>query len=92
MMLADHRKGVMTSMRRIKTKLDPQMVEKVWHFICDFNHQFGYPPALREIADHAFMSRPNLYRYLDYLEAEGRISREPGVARGITILQESDEE
>lgn len=82
----------MTIMRTIKTNLDPQVLNKIWHFICDFNRQFGYPPALRQIAEVAFMSRGNLYRYLDHLEVEGRISREPGVARGITILEECDEE
>ena len=81
----------MTIMRSIKTNLDPHMLDKVWHFICDFNHQFGYPPNLRQIAEMVFMSRANLYRYLDHLEAEGRLTREPGVARGITILRDCDE-
>jgi DNA-binding MarR family transcriptional regulator len=82
----------MTIMRTLKTKLDPHMLDKIWRFICDFNQQFGYPPNLRQIADHAYTSRPNLYRYLDHLEAEGRLSREPGVARGITILESCAEE
>ncbi|MEZ4668056.1 MAG: hypothetical protein R3E39_09080 [Anaerolineae bacterium] len=74
-------------MRTLKTTLDPQLLDKIRRFICDFDDQFGYPPNLREIATHVFISRSNLYRYLDHLEMEGSISREPGVARGITILE-----
>jgi len=74
-------------MRQPKKTLEPEVLDAVFAFICQHNEQFGYSPNLREIAEATFMSRPNLYRYLDRLEAAGRIIRTPGVARGITIVK-----
>lgn len=73
-------------MRRLKSTLDPQTLEDVFDFLCQYNRQFGYSPTLREVAEACYMSRPNMYRYLDRLEGQGRIVRDPGIARGITIV------
>ena len=80
-------------MRRLKSSLDPQTLEDVFNFLCQYDRQFGYSPTMREIADACYMSRPNMYRYLDQLEGQGRISRSSGIARGITVLNPcADEE
>ena len=73
-------------MRRLKSSLDSQTLEDVFIFLCHYVRQFGYSPTLREVAEACYMSRPNMYRYLDALEAQGRIARDPGIARGITLL------
>ena len=73
-------------MRRTKSTLDRQTLEDVFTFLCEFNRQFGYSPTIRVIAEACYMSRPNMYRYLDRLEGQGRIARDSGVARGISIL------
>ncbi len=72
--------------RHRKPNLNTQTLEELFTFLCQYERQFGYSPTLREMADGCFMSRPNVYRYLDYLEAQGRITRESGIARGITVL------
>jgi len=69
-----------------KSSLDPEILEEVFEFICKHWAQFGYGPSLREIALACYISRPNVYRYLDRLEVEGRIAREPGISRGIILL------
>jgi hypothetical protein len=79
-------------MRRLKSSLDPQTLEDVFAFLCQYNRQFGYSPTLREVAGACYMSRPNMYRYLDQLEAQGRISRDSGIARGITLIAPCEEQ
>lgn len=73
-------------MRRLKSTLDPQILEDVFRFLCEYNRQFGYSPTLREVSEACYMSRPNMYRYLDHLQGQGRISRDSGIARGITLI------
>ncbi len=62
------------------------LLEAVYKFICDHWGQYGYGPTLREIAEGCFISKPNVYRYLDRLEMEGRITRDPGRARSISMV------
>ena len=73
-------------MRRFKSTLDPQTLEDVYRFLCEYFRQFGYSPTMREVSEACYMSRPNMYRYLDQLQAQGRIARESRVARGITLI------
>lgn len=78
-------------MRIRKPTLDPHTLEDVFDFLCHYNRQFGYSPTMRELSEGCFMSRPNMYRYLDKLEAQGRISRDSGIARGITLIARCSE-
>ncbi|MCB9451214.1 MAG: hypothetical protein H6672_07225 [Anaerolineaceae bacterium] len=66
-----------------------ELERTVLRFICDFWREHGFSPTLREISEGCFISGGNLYRHLDKLEARGFISREPGTARSIVILDES---
>ncbi len=61
------------------------MTEAVYDFIRAYIAEHGFGPSQQEIADGCYMSRPNVIRYLDKLEAWGRISREPGKARSIRL-------
>jgi SOS-response transcriptional repressor LexA len=66
--------------------LEPEQVEQVYQFICQYSRQFGYSPSLKEIGDACFMAKPSVYRYLDCLQAQGRISRDSRRARSIIII------
>ncbi|MBC7869624.1 MAG: hypothetical protein H7Y09_02190 [Chitinophagaceae bacterium] len=58
---------------------------RVYQFVEAFNTAHAYLPSLREVADGCFMGRATVVRYLDILEGWGCLTREPGVARSITI-------
>lgn len=61
--------------------------EQIFTYICHYNDQHGYPPSVREIAAACYIGRSSVHHYLYRLEAKGWITREPGRARGITILR-----
>lgn len=54
------------------------MLESVYVFLKQFIEVHGYAPNLREIAKGCYISTSTVARYLDCLEAQGRISREIG--------------
>ena len=60
--------------------------DEVYDFIRAYLREHSHPPTLREIGAGLHMSYPNVVRYLDRLEAHGRIMRRPGKSRGITLL------
>lgn len=66
-----------------------QNLECVYSFIADFVKSHGYSPTLREIADGCYLGRSTVVRYLDKLEAKGRIAREEGKPRSIALLESS---
>ncbi|MBL8161638.1 MAG: winged helix-turn-helix transcriptional regulator [Anaerolineae bacterium] len=77
---------------RKRNTLNAATLEQVYTFICRHWQQFGYGPSMREIAESCFISRPNVYRYLDRLEMQGRIVRDAGTARSITVVRDDDTE
>lgn len=51
----------------------------------------GYPPSVREIGDAVGLtSSSSVAHQLGVLEARGWIRRDPGTARGLTVLDSSD--
>ena len=62
------------------------VTEQVYAFICAYQREHGYPPTQREIAKNCYLAHSSVGYHLDRLEDEGRILREPGRARGITLL------
>ncbi len=58
----------------------------IYEFIKLHIKEHTYPPTLREIGQGCYLSTASVARHLALLEKEGRISREPGRARGITLL------
>lgn len=69
--------------------MDPNLLESVYTYICDYIERVGYAPSIREISRDCYLSQGNLYRYLDRLEMQGRITRDPGRARSIKLMQPS---
>lgn len=70
--------------------MDEQTIQAVYAYIRVYLHQYGYGPSIREIARDCFMSPANVYRYLDWLEARGYITRQSGVARSIRLLEHNE--
>ncbi len=65
-----------------------EIVEQVYAFIKAYIQEHTYPPTLQEIADACYMSRTNVTRYIDRLQGMGRLARDPGRSRGITLLDD----
>jgi repressor LexA len=64
---------------------------KVYLFIKDYIKKHTYPPTLREIGEGCFLGTTSVTRHLHKLELEGRIIREEGRSRGITLLELDDD-
>jgi repressor LexA len=64
---------------------------KVYLFIKDYIKKHTYPPTLREIGEGCHLTTSAVTRYLHKLELEGRIIREEGRARGITLLEAGED-
>lgn len=70
--------------------LNAKTANIVYSFICTYVAANGYPPSLRELSKGCYMSVASVIRYLDRLEAEGRLRRDPNISRGITLLHDKD--
>lgn len=65
---------------------------RIFHFICRYTGEFGFPPTLGEIAaEEGFKSNSGVIRHLDKLEKWGWIERYHRNARSIRILRRCDE-
>ena len=73
-----------------KRKPELDMTERVYTFIKDWIEEHTYPPSLREIGQGCYLSVAGVLRHLDHLEWEGKLRREPGRARGITLIDEDE--
>ena len=64
----------------------------IFNFICRYIRQYGFPPALHEIAAATgFKSNSGVIRHLDKLEKWGWIERYHGNARSIRLLRNCDQ-
>jgi repressor LexA len=52
----------------------------------------GYPPTFQELAQELHLTEKNARDYVLILERKGYLRRQPNVARGITLLQQSASE
>ncbi len=62
-----------------------QTTQSIFHFIDQYIAREGFSPTQREIAEACHLTPPAVIRHLDFLEARGRIIREPGRVRSIRI-------
>jgi SOS-response transcriptional repressor LexA len=72
-----------TNQRRAERDI---IASRVLAFIKGYMAQQGISPSMNEIAAACYLSRSNVARYLDLLEAWGHIARKPGVPRSISLL------
>jgi hypothetical protein len=61
------------------------LLEAVYNFIFEYIQQNSSSPTLREIAAGCYLGISTTYRFLDKLEAQGRIQRELGKSRNIRL-------
>lgn len=62
------------------------VTQSVYVFIKDYVKKHTHPPTLREIAEGCYLSPSAVVRHLERLEGEGKLFREPGRPRGITLV------
>lgn len=62
--------------------------QAVYIFVKDYIKKHTHPPTLREIGEGCYLSISAVTRHLERLEGEGKLFREPGRARGITLVDE----
>lgn len=65
--------------------------QSVYIFVRDYIRKHTHPPTLREIGEGCYLSTSAVTRHLYKLEREGKIFREEGRARGITLLEAEDD-
>jgi SOS-response transcriptional repressor LexA len=65
-------------------------LEEVYTFVRNYIAQHHRPPTLREIAKGCFTNTTTIIRYLDILQARGRLTREPGISRSLRLLDEDE--
>jgi DNA-binding IclR family transcriptional regulator len=75
----------MSPQSSLKPPPEQPELERVYTFIVTYIHEHATNPSLREIAAGCYLGRSTTYRFLDKLEAQGRILREPGQARSIRL-------
>lgn len=60
--------------------------KKIASFVKTFTRRNGYPPSIRQIGlELGGWSPSTVHYYLDLMESEGLIRREPGIARSIRV-------
>ena len=64
---------------------------KIYLFIKDYIKKHTYPPTLREIGEECYLTTSAVTRHLHKLELEGRIIRQEGRSRVITLLEPDDD-
>jgi DNA-binding MarR family transcriptional regulator len=64
-----------------------ESTEAVYQFLKDYIRKHNFPPTVREIGESCHLARSTVMRHLDRLEAMGRITRQPGKARSITLTE-----
>ncbi len=74
--------------RRYRSKNDPTL-KAVYAFIKSYRREHGnLSPSIREIGGACHISASHVITVLEALEAWGKIYREPGIARGIRVMDE----
>ena len=61
-------------------------LQDVYDFCAGYIDDRRISPSLQEVAKGLYMSRANVTRYLDILEARGYVERDPSIPRSIRIV------
>jgi len=64
-----------------------ELRETIYNFIVKYIDERGISPSYREISEACFIGKSSVSRYLDQLEAEGRLLRELGQPRTLRIYK-----
>lgn len=66
--------------------LEVDVLAAVCDYIRDYTAREGFPPTIRELAQGLGRSSQTVMCCLGVLEAQGRLVRVPGKARGLRLL------
>ncbi|MAU09161.1 MAG: hypothetical protein CL607_05015 [Anaerolineaceae bacterium] len=66
---------------------NPETLDTIYTFIAEYITRKGVSPSQREIAEGCYIALSTVSRYLDLLEMQERIQREPGMARSIHLVE-----
>jgi SOS-response transcriptional repressor LexA len=66
--------------------------DRVYEFVRSYIKERRVAPSHREIAEGCYMSRSSVQRHLDLLAAYGKVVREVGLARGLWLPDENEDE
>lgn len=73
--------------RKKSTQLHEKQ-KRILEVLDEFEDRYGYPPSIREIAEHARISSTSMVDYyLKRLEELGYIERDGGISRGIRMVK-----
>jgi DNA-binding MarR family transcriptional regulator len=72
--------------------VNQDILDDMFAYICQRQQESSFPPSLRELAKTFFMSPGSVIRHLERMEGMGWIIRDPGKARGITLLRSCEED
>jgi hypothetical protein len=68
--------------------MDSKLLEAVMTYIADYRAaNDGLSPTVREIADGCYISNGQAIRCLDFLQAQGKLTRQAGKARSIRLIK-----
>ena len=68
-------------------------LKRLLRMIHEYTEEHGFPPTIREIMEvFDVRSTSTVHRYLNVLQDQGRIVREPGKTRAIRIVPLDDDE
>lgn len=62
-----------------------EMCDRILDFIGAYIARRGFPPTLRELGKELGRSPQSVMVHLDRLEADGYLTREPGIPRSIRV-------
>ena len=68
-------------------EIENDVTLQVYKFVKAYIREHTHPPTLREIAVGCYLARSTAAYHLQKLEHKGYIRREPGRARGLTLLE-----
>jgi hypothetical protein len=67
--------------------MDSKLLEKIIGYIDDYQAAHdGLSPTVREIAKDCYMSNALVMRCLDFLQAQGKLTRQAGKARSVRLV------
>lgn len=76
------------SLASTRAAQDFSRTSAVYQFIAAYHAEQGYGPSLRDIARGVGLSTAqSVAHHIDILAARGRITRTPGIARSIRVVE-----
>jgi SOS-response transcriptional repressor LexA len=64
-----------------------ETLARVYAFICRYVGEHGLSPSLQEIADGVGLSKTTASTSIEFLEAQGKITHQPGKVRTVLLLR-----